>query len=67
MIHFFPDLEFSESTMDVASGVLKKFDSFLVSCHSHLRISDTKHIVPNVTLLEVRKLCTVNITWVFSL
>jgi len=48
--------------MAIATGVLKKFDSFLVNCHSHLKITDNKHVVPNVTLLEVRKLYSINLT-----
>lgn len=50
------DLEFNENTMDIACGVLKKFDSFLVNCHTHLNTFDNKHTVPDVALLEVCKL-----------
>ncbi|XP_015365698.1 PREDICTED: probable cysteine--tRNA ligase, mitochondrial [Diuraphis noxia] len=45
------DLEFNDSTMDVACGVLKKFDSFIANCYAHLNTYSSKHI-PDITLLK---------------
>jgi len=41
--------------MDVACGVLKKFDSFIANCYAHLNTYNSEHI-PDITLLKVRKL-----------
>lgn len=38
--------------MTIACEVLKKFDSFLANCYSHLNTSDCKH-TPDVSLLKV--------------
>lgn len=48
-------MEFNESTMDVACGVLKKFDCFIANCYAHLNNSNSKH-TPDIKLLKVRKL-----------
>lgn len=47
-------MEFNDSTMDVACGVLKKLDSFIANCYAHLNTYNSKHI-PDITLLKVRK------------
>jgi cysteinyl-tRNA synthetase len=49
--NFKNDLEFNDSTMDVACGVLKKLDSFIANCYAHLNTYDSKHI-PDITLLN---------------
>lgn len=46
------ELEFNENTMDVACGVLKKFNSFIANCYSHLNTSDDNHIT-DTALIEV--------------
>lgn len=52
----FLDLDFNENTMNIACGVLKKFDTFLYNCYNYLNtIRSCKH-VPDPTLLRVRKL-----------
>lgn len=45
--------------MDVACGVLKKFDSFIANCYAHLNTYNSKHI-PDITLLKVSKLYICN-------
>ncbi|KAF0763604.1 putative cysteine--tRNA ligase, mitochondrial [Aphis craccivora] len=45
------DLEFNESTMDVACGVLKKFDCFIANCYAHLNNYNSKH-TPDITLIK---------------
>lgn len=39
--------------MNVACGVLKKFDIFITNCYSHLNVV-TGENTPNIILLQVR-------------
>ncbi|XP_025201419.1 probable cysteine--tRNA ligase, mitochondrial [Melanaphis sacchari] len=45
------NLEFNESTMDIACGVLKKFDCFITNCYAHLNNCNIK-LTPDITLLK---------------
>ncbi|KAL4113219.1 hypothetical protein QTP88_016883 [Uroleucon formosanum] len=49
--NFKNDLEFNDSTMDVACGVLRKLDSFITNCYAHLNTYNSEHI-PDITLLK---------------
>lgn len=46
-------MEFNENSMDIACGVLNKFDFFIVNCYSHLNAFNNNH-TPNISLIKVR-------------
>lgn len=64
LIYSYLDLEFNENTMDIACGVLKKFDSFITNCYAHLNTYNGNH-TPDITLLKVSKLFTIQIKPIF--
>ncbi|VVC33268.1 Cysteine-tRNA ligase,Cysteinyl-tRNA synthetase/mycothiol ligase,tRNA synthetases class I [Cinara cedri] len=49
--NFKNDLEFSDNTMNVACGVLNKFDSFIMNCYTYLNTFNSNYI-PDSNLLE---------------